>query len=64
MDVTEDITATLRAQSNHPPLVLVYESHNIDCRYREMGDVCETVTSYYGTGGCNAPIVLTTYENI
>ncbi len=63
MAVSYDVTATLRAQDHgHPPVVLVFESHNIDCRYRPMGDVCETVTQYYGTGGCNQPIVLTRYE--
>lgn len=52
MDVTYDVTATLRAETHgHAPVVLVYESHNIDSRYREMGDVCETITQYYGTGG-------------
>jgi hypothetical protein len=52
MDVSYDVAATLRAQDHgHPPVILVFESHNIDCRYRPMGDICETVTTYYGTGG-------------
>lgn len=64
MDITYDVTATLRAQEhNHPPLVLVYESHGQDSRYRPLGEVCETVSAKYGTGGCNTPIVLK-YENI
>ena len=64
MDVTFDITQTLRAQDHgHPPLVLVYESHGQDCRYRYLGDVCSTVSQKYGTGGGNAPIVVK-YENI
>lgn len=51
MSITEDVVNTLRAQDHgHPPTVMVFESHNIDCRYRLMGDICETVT-YYGTGG-------------
>lgn len=52
MSVDYDRTATLRAEMHgRPPIVMVFESHNIDCRYRLMGDICETVTSYYGTGG-------------
>lgn len=38
--------------------VVVFESHGQDSRYNEMGDVCETVTQKYGTGGCNTPIVV------
>ena len=37
---------------------LVYESHNQDSRYRPLGDICETVSAKYGTGGGNQPIVL------
>ena len=65
MDVTFDITQTLRAQDHgHPPLVLVYESHGQDCRYRYLGDVCSTVSQKYGTGGCNVPLVVEIDEDI
>lgn len=30
--------------------------------YEPLGDVCETVQSFYGTGGGNVPIILV-YEN-
>ena len=56
MDVTVDKTATLRAQmDNHQPLV--FESHGIDARYRQMGDVAPTMSARYGTGGNNVPLV-------
>lgn len=59
MNVSYEITGTLRAQEKgHPPLVLVYESHGQDARYRRMNDVCETISAKYGLGGGNAPIVL------
>lgn len=35
----------------------VFENHGQDSRYRDMGDVCETVSAKYGTGGGNQPIV-------
>ncbi len=56
MDVTEDITATLRAASNHPPLV--FENHSQDTRYVGPLDMAPTVASTYGTGGNNQPFVL------
>jgi cytosine-specific methyltransferase len=56
MDVTVDKTATLRAQmGNHQPLI--FESHGIDARYRQMGDVAPTMSARYGTGGNNVPLV-------
>jgi len=36
----------------------VYETHPVDSRVKEMGDVCQTVTSRWGTGGGNVPIAL------
>jgi len=36
----------------------VYETHPADSRVKEMGDVCQTVTSRWGTGGGNVPIAL------
>jgi DNA (cytosine-5)-methyltransferase 1 len=38
-------------------IVEVYENHPSDSRVREMGDVCQTVTSSWGTGGGNVPFV-------
>ena len=36
---------------------IVYETHPADSRVKEMGDVCQTVTSRWGTGGGNVPLV-------
>ncbi len=36
MDVTDDVTCTLRAEAHHPPCVLeqaVFENHSQDTRY-------------------------------
>jgi DNA (cytosine-5)-methyltransferase 1 len=35
----------------------VYENHPADSRVKDMGEVCSTVTSRWGTGGGNAPMV-------
>ena len=59
MNISYDIAHTLRAETkHHEPVVLVYESHNQDSRYNPLGEVCETVSAKYGTGGGNQPIVL------
>lgn len=59
MNITYDVTATLRRETkHHEPVILVYESHGQDCRYKELPDVCTTVSQKYGTGGGNAPIVI------
>ena len=36
---------------------IVYETHPADSRVKEMGDTCQTVTSRWGTGGGNVPLV-------
>ena len=56
MDVTKDITCTLRATSNHPPLV--FENHAQDSRYTGPLAVAQTVLSTFGTGGNNQPFVV------
>ncbi len=56
MDVTEDVTCTLRAESHHPPLV--FENHSQDCRYTGPLSVSQTVLSTFGAGGNNQPFVL------
>ena len=38
--------------------LIVYETHPADSRVKEMGDVCQTVTSRWSTGGGNVPIAL------
>jgi DNA (cytosine-5)-methyltransferase 1 len=37
--------------------LVAYENHPSDSRVKEMGDVCQTVTSSWGTGGGNIPFV-------
>jgi len=37
--------------------LIVYETHPADSRVKEMGEVCQTVTSRWGTGGGNVPLV-------
>lgn len=56
MDITKDKTSTLRATSNHPPLV--FENHSQDCRYKGPLKTAQTVLATYGTGGNNQPFVV------
>ena len=62
MDVTEDVTSTLRAESHHPPLV--FENHSQDSRYTGPLDVAQTVLSTFGTGGNNQPFVVQTPKTL
>lgn len=62
MDVTEDITSTLRATSNHPPLV--FENHSQDSRYVGPLEKAQTVLATFGTGGNNQPFVLETPKTL
>lgn len=62
MDVTEDMTCTLRAESGHPPLV--FENHSQDTRYTGPLEQAPTVSSTYGTGGNNQPFVLETPKTL
>ena len=63
MDVTEEMTCTLRAESHHPPVVMddaiAIENHPTDGRVKieEDGKV-QTLTSRMGTGGNNVPLLL------
>ena len=56
MDVTEDMTSTLRAVANHPPLV--FENHSQDSRYTGPLSKSQTVLATFGTGGNNQPLVM------
>lgn len=62
MDITEDITCTLRAASNHPPLV--FENHSQDSRYVGPLEKSQTVLATFGTGGNNQPFVLETPKTL
>jgi len=62
MDVTDDVTCTLRAEAHHPPCVLdtiPLENHPNDGRIKieEDGKV-QTLSSRMGTGGNNVPLVM------
>jgi site-specific DNA-cytosine methylase len=37
--------------------LIAYENHPADSRVKEMGETCTTVTSRWGTGGGNVPLV-------
>lgn len=62
IEISNDITATLRAETHgHPPCVLesvVYENHSQDTRYTGPLEVAPTVSSTYGMGGNNQPFVV------
>ena len=62
MDVTEDKTCTLRAESHHPPLV--FENHSQDSRYTGPQETVQTILSTFGTGGNNQPFVLETPKTL
>ncbi len=57
MDVTENVTGTLRAKSKHHP-PLVFENHSQDSRYSGPMETSQTLTSMLGTGGNSAPLVV------
>ena len=60
--MTQKIAPTLQTSCNDYSradgfTMMVYETHPADSRVKEMGDTCQTVTSRWGTGGGNVPIV-------
>lgn len=62
MDVTEEVTCTLRAESHHPPLV--FENHSQDTRYKGPLEKAQTVSATYGMGGNNQPFVVETPKTL
>lgn len=62
MDVTENMTSTLRANLNHPPLV--FENHSQDSRYVGPLETAQTVLATFGTGGNNQPFVMETPKTL
>lgn len=57
MELSKDISGTLRAQEHgHQPLVL-YENHGIDARYTGPHEVAPTLSARAGTGGNNLPLL-------
>ena len=67
MDVTHEVTCTLRAEAHHPPVVMdepsiPLENHPTDGRIKVMeDDVSQTLTSRMGTGGNNVPLIMKVY---
>ena len=54
MDITEEVTCTLRAEAHHPPCVM-FENHSQDTRFKGPVKVAQTLASSLGTGGNNQP---------
>lgn len=40
MDVTEDVTTTLRAEAHHPPIILVLLQLTTNCKQLKEKDEC------------------------
>jgi DNA (cytosine-5)-methyltransferase 1 len=56
MDILEDATGALRAQTKgHPPLV--YSNHGADARYNQLQETSTTISAHAGSGGNNLPLV-------
>lgn len=58
MNVSEDVTGTLRAQDHgHPPIALEHHPH--DSRIRIANDdISQTLNNRMGTGGNNVPLIM------
>ena len=41
----------------------VFENHSQDSRYKELGEVCQSVSATFGMGGNNQPFVLESNQN-
>lgn len=67
MDITQNVTCTLRAEAHHPPVVMdvppiSLENHPTDGRVRiSDATTVQTLTSRMGTGGNNVPLVMKAY---
>jgi DNA (cytosine-5)-methyltransferase 1 len=64
-EYTDDGTASTmksRDYKDATDLITVYENHPADSRVQDMGEVCNTVTSRWGTGGGNVPFALQAYS--
>jgi site-specific DNA-cytosine methylase len=62
-DITGPLTARdykgISSDDCNPTMMklIAYENHPADSRIKEMGETCTTVTSRWGTGGGNVPLV-------
>lgn len=55
---TDPVASTISARDYKSATdLIVYETHPADSRVKEMGETCQTVTSRWGTGGGNVPLV-------
>ena len=55
---TQEVASTVAARDYKSASdLIVYETHPADSRVKNMGKVCQTVTSRWGTGGGNVPLV-------
>ena len=54
-EILSGLSPTLNCNNEQP---IVFENHPNDSRVKEMGDVCSTVTSRWGSGGGNVPFCL------
>ena len=64
MNISYDVTASLRANmKHHEPIVLCLEHHPMDSRIKiDDSDTCQTLSGRMGTGGGNVPLVMI-YDN-
>jgi len=67
-DITGPLTARdykgISSDDCNPTMMklIAYENHPADSRVKEMGETCTTVTSRWGTGGGNVPLVQKAYS--
>ena len=62
MDVSEDVSGTLRAQEHgHQPLV--FDTHGQDSRFQGPVETSQTVTAAFGMGGGNTPLIVGEQRN-
>ena len=54
-EILSGLSPTLNCNNEQP---IVFENHPNDSRVKEMGDVCSTVSSRWGSGGGNVPFCL------
>jgi DNA (cytosine-5)-methyltransferase 1 len=61
---TDGTASTMKSRDykDATDLITVYENHPADSRVQDMGEVCNTVTSRWGTGGGNVPFALQAYS--
>ncbi len=56
--ISPELAHTLDLAQGQAVAQPVYEMHGQDSRVRDVGDVCTTVTSKWGTGGGNVPVTM------